>query len=669
MAGSFGDAAKGASARRQIGCLSVGRQPVRIQRRKGRQGVAGGARTNGFASYSKRTMGSEASCRSGVCGIAGILSKNERHSPFQLLGLARSMAETMRHRGPDDAGVWVSADGRIALAHRRLSIIDTSPGGHQPMEDTIANACIVFNGEIYNFLELKDELERSGLAFRSHSDTEVLLGALRHWGLGALPRLDAMFAFGYYSAAERSLLLARDIFGEKPLYYVDTSEYFAFASELHALTLLPGFDATVDRDVIAAYLCFQYVPGTGTIYRRSRKLAPGHWLCVDERNNVRMEPYFTFETSVHQGRRRPLDDLADELEERLVVSVKRRLISDVPLGAFLSGGVDSSTVAAVCTRKLGRELKTYSIGFENHRESEHFDAAEVARHLGTDHRDRVLAADALALGAQIGGALDEPNADTSCLPTYLLCKFAREEVTVALSGDGGDELFGGYARYFNTVSEWERKRAGDRSLDWWRAGEVYLSSRILVFPDDELISLFGSVPRPLRDLLSRSRAAIECDGRPLLNVLRELDARTYLPGAVLAKVDRMSMQHSLEVRAPLLGMDVARFAMALAADECYEAGEGKMVLKRVASRYLPPGWVARPKRGFGLPMDMWGAAQLMPALKQVILSKECRLAEFVDRSSLRQYIARLEREFHAYRGWALFILENWLRAHPATPAE
>lgn len=577
------------------------------------------------------------------------------------------MAECMRHRGPDDAGIWCSPDGLVALSHRRLSIIDTSSGGHQPMEDPLAKACIAFNGEIYNFLELKAELEREGFEFRSRSDTEVLLAALRQWGTSALTRLDAMFAFGYYSDVDRSLLLARDIFGEKPLYYVDTAEYFAFASELHALALLPGFDATVSTDTIAAFLCFQYLPGAQTIYRCVRRLAPGCWLRVGLSGKMESGSYFEFRTSPRQQQRRSLDELADELEDLIVTSIRRRLISDVPLGAFLSGGVDSSTVAAICTRRLGKQLKTYSIGFAGHSDSEHFDAAEISHHLGTDHSERVLAADAVELGAHLGKVLDEPNADTSCLPTYLLCKFARETVTVALSGDGGDELFGGYGRYFNTVEEWERKRAGDRSLDWWRAGDVYLSNRILVFPDEELRELFGTLPPSLRELLARSRAAIDSDKRPLINVLREWDARTYMPGAVLAKVDRMSMQHSLEVRAPLLGIDIARFAMGLAGDECYHAGQGKLVLKRVASRYLRYEWVARPKRGFGLPMDMWGAARLMPALRVLLRSSDCRLAAWIDRVNLERYVQRLEHQFHAYRAWALFILETWLRTHPATP--
>jgi asparagine synthase (glutamine-hydrolysing) len=588
-------------------------------------------------------------------------------APSQLGSLVEAMANTMVHRGPDDAGVWVAPDGRVALAHRRLAIIDVSEAGHQPMYGANRRSVIAFNGELYNFRELRAELEQDGLQFSSHSDTEVLLACLRRDGVDALPRLDAMFAFGYYDLDTRSLLLARDIFGEKPLYYVDTPDYFAFASELHALTRLPNFDPAISADAIASYLSFQYVPAPKTIYACAHKLLPAHWLRVDQNGSISSAPYFAFSTSGSEGTGRALDDQADELESILETSLRRRLISDVPLGAFLSGGVDSSTVAAIVRRKLGVDLKTFSIGFEGHADSEHLDAAAVAAHLGTQHRDKVLTTHAVELGRHLGSVLDEPNGDTSCLPTYLVSQFARTEVTVALSGDGGDELFGGYGRYFVTVDEWLRKRNGDPALGWWRAGAVYLSSRILVFPDAELEQVFGPMPTALRELLVQLRTGIEHDRRPLLNVLRELDARTYMPGAVLAKVDRMSMQHSLEVRAPLLGIDVARFAMGLAAGDCYQAGQGKLVLKRVASRYLPAEWMARPKRGFGLPTDLWGAKQLLPALDDLINSRDCRLRAWIPQANLARYLSHLAADFHAYRAWSLFVLENWLRTHPGAP--
>ena len=603
-----------------------------------------------------------------MCGIAGILSKRARFQAEEMARLARALAQAMAYRGPDDEGVWLSPDRRVALSHRRLSVIDTSQASHQPMLAANGSTGIAYNGELYNFRILRAELEALGHFFATSGDTEVLLAALHQWGTAALPKLDAMFAFAYYDAGQRRLLLGRDMFGEKPLYYADTADYLAFASELHTLTVLPGFDPTVERAAIAAYLSFQYVPAPLTIYRAASKLPPGHWLSVGDDNEAVIEPYFAFRTSGRLAAERPIGDLADELEELLVTSIERRMISDVPLGAFLSSGVDSSTIVAIATKRLGVPLKTFSIGFAGHPDSEHFDAAKIARALGTDHHERVLSADTIELGAYIGKVLDEPNGDTSCLPTYLLSRFAREQVTVALSGDGGDELFGGYGRYFNTVDEWTRKRAGDPALGWWKPGEVYLSSRILVFPDDELATLMGSVPDALAERLSRMRSAIENDGRPLLNILRELDAATYMPDAVLAKVDRMSMQHSLEVRAPLLGLDIAEFAKGLTADECYQKGQGKLVLKAVAERYLPPEWTRKPKRGFGLPMDMWGVGTLLPAVKRLLLGADCRLVEWTSPEALANYIGRLEADFHPYRAWALFVLEIWLRTHSAIPA-
>ena len=311
-----------------------------------------------------------------MCGIAGIVDKRGKLGPTRLAELAKEAADRMRHRGPDDSGTWLSPDGHCALSHRRLSIIDVSAAGHQPMASKTGRSVITFNGEIYNFLELKRELEAQGATFRSSSDTEVLVEMLERAGQTALPRLDAMFALGYYDISCQELLLARDIFGEKPLYYVDHENYFAFASELHALANLPGFDARIDRSSIASYLCFQYVPTPQTIYRSARKLPPASYLTVGPSGAVTIRPYYSFATSAAEHSARSLDDLADELEAILLTSLRRRLISDVPLGAFLSGGVDSSTVAALVTKKLGMLLQTFSIGFANHPDSEHLEAAE-----------------------------------------------------------------------------------------------------------------------------------------------------------------------------------------------------------------------------------------------------------------------------------------------------
>jgi asparagine synthase (glutamine-hydrolysing) len=611
-----------------------------------------------------------------MCGIAGVIDKTGRRSPAELGSLAQAMAATMVHRGPDDGGVWIDPQGGCALSHRRLSVIDTSRAGHQPLLSAEGKHVITYNGECYGYRELRAELEAQGERFVSHSDTEVLLAGLVKYGAGLLQRLDAMFAFGLWDRGARRLILARDLFGEKPLYYLDRPDLFAFASELQALTGLPGFDATVTDEAVASYLCWQYVPAPDTIYRAARKLPPGSALTLEVGPRAAAKPvidkYMVFRAVGPAETRRKPADLADELEAILAATVARRLISDVPLGAFLSGGVDSGLVAALVTRKLKLPLETFSIGFDGHAESEHEAARQTAQFLGTSHFDEVLVPDVIELGRHIGTVLDEPNGDSSCLPTWLLSSFARESVTVALSGDGGDELFGGYRRYFDTLAEAEAPPPG------WTAGRAYLSDRILLAPDAVLAELFGMVPPGVAAALAAERGFLDRGEpnrgeQPLLHRLRELDARHYLPGAVLPKVDRMSMQHGLEVRAPLLGIDVARFAAGLAVDACITKGpdgtlQGKALLKRVAQRWLPREWLDRPKRGFGLPMDGWSRATLLPLTRELLLDAEARLPHWIERRALDRFLAAQERQFSPYRVWALFILETWLRCHPAEPA-
>jgi asparagine synthase (glutamine-hydrolysing) len=600
-----------------------------------------------------------------MCGIAGLVDKTGRRSTAALAALAEAMAGAMPYRGPDDSGVWSDPEGGCALAHRRLSIIDMSAGGHQPRLSADGSHVITYNGEFYGYRALKAELEAAGTRFETSSDTEILLEGLAQRGAALLDGLDGMFAFGLWDRRARRLTVARDPFGEKPLYYLDRPDLFAFASELHALATLPDFDPTITRETLAAYLCWQYVPAPATIYRSAHKLPPGSVLSLGSAGSPSITRYFAFRADGAASSGRSIDDLAEELEPILARTVERRLISDVPLGAFLSGGVDSTLVAALVTRKLGRLLDTFSIGFAGHADSEHHQARETAAHLGTRHHEQVLSPDIVALGRQLGAALDEPNGDTSCLPTWLLAGFARERVTVALSGDGGDELFGGYNRYFDTLAE-----AGDGDApppSGWTPGRAYLSDRILLAPEAVLADLFGAVPAGLAAELAAERRLLDRDDRPLLHRMRELDARHYMPGAVLPKVDRMSMQHSLEVRAPLLGIEVAAFAGRLAQADCYAAGQGKLVLKRVAERYVPRAWLDRPKRGFGLPMDGWGKAALLPAAAALLLAPESRLSGWIARPALERFLAAQQNCFSPYRVWALFVLETWLQTHPSKP--
>jgi asparagine synthase (glutamine-hydrolysing) len=606
-----------------------------------------------------------------MCGIAGIVDHQGRWSREELARIARSMADTMPYRGPDDSGVWVSPDGKCALAHRRLSIIDTSSGGHQPFVLGEGRHAISFNGEIYNYLELKQELESAGHAFQTRSDTEVLLQLLAEHGEAAIERLDGQFAFAYWHAAERQLLLGRDPFGEKPLYWSEGDGWFAFASELHALTKVPGFDASIDADTIAEYLALQYIDAPRSIYRHAQKLKPGHWLRVAADGNTRTGRHFAFQPRGGVRPARPMQELADELEDILLRLVRRRMIADVPLGAFLSGGVDSSTVVALMTKALGGAVKTFSIGFENAPdETEHLFARQIAEHLGTEHHDRVLELDVLPLMHHIGTVLDEPNGDSSCLPTFLVSKIAKEHVTVCLSGDGGDEMFGGYGRYFATLQDEARLHDFD-------AGRQYFGSRMLIYVDEHLAELFGGVPARTAALLSSLRRRMSRDPGPLLHRMRAYDAAHYMPGAVLAKVDRMSMQHSLEVRTPFLSRELAAFCEQLSVDDCYASSllggpQGKLVLKEVAQRYLPRAWLDRRKMGFGVPTKTgWGREKMLGWMQELVVAGDSKLSQWIDKKGREAYAQRLSSAggFSFYQAWLMLVLEIWLRNHSGSRGE
>ncbi|MBK1644903.1 asparagine synthase (glutamine-hydrolyzing) [Thiocapsa imhoffii] len=608
-----------------------------------------------------------------MCGIAGIL-----YSPgvFSTEGLAQCLLEvrdTMVHRGPDDAGLWLDPDGGCGLAHRRLAIIDLSAEGRQPMGNADGSAQVTFNGEIYNFETLRDDLIARGHRFHSHTDTEVIPHLFESFDRRQVERLDGMFAFGVWHRPSRRLLLARDPFGKKPLYYAQGPGWFAFASELQALTRIPGFDRSIDPDALAYYLMLQYVPAPFSIYRGARKLLPGSTLVVQSRGDHfevgEAERFFRFdprEPAAADGL--ALEERQEELRLRVREAVRKRLMSDVPLGAFLSGGVDSALVAAMVTQELGRPLRTFSIGFGGTTETEHQYAREVAAHLGTDHHEDILSPDALELVHEIAARLDEPNGDSSCLPTYLLSRFTREQVTVALSGDGGDEVFGGYGRYRDTLLEQEslprRFVQSVRQRRLYNPADAYLSPRWFTLPPDQVDALTGGRPPAVAATLRSWRAALMDSSQPLMHRMRALDAETYLPGAVLPKVDRMSMQVSLEVRCPLLDRDLAEFAQGLPVSACWQPpAETKRILKRLATRYLPESWMNRRKMGFGLPSNTWSSERTLRLAHDLLLVPESRVAGLLDPDALRRLIAHQASPgcFSIYQIWPVLILELWLR--------
>jgi asparagine synthase (glutamine-hydrolysing) len=602
-----------------------------------------------------------------MCGIAGIFDPRRTLSPGELTARCAALCGAMVHRGPDDHGLWAAPGGGIAFGHRRLSIIDTGTGGRQPMLAPSGGA-LTFNGEIYNFPELRPDLERRGWTFATRTDSEVLLAGLELDGPGFVDRLDGMYAFAHWDGRARRLLLARDRFGEKPLYLYRSGGVLAFASEMHAFAALPDFDDRVAHEAIAQYLCFWSVPAPAAFYRACAKLEPGRLVGVADDLSLRGVARKDFATSTRREATRPLDDLADELEEILVRTVRSRLVSDVPLGGFLSGGIDSSVVAAMVTRRLNRSLRTYSIGFAHTPDSEHEHARAMADHLGCEHADEIVEPAGLSgMVDLIGTELDEPSGDSSCLPTWLLSRLARRDITVALSGDGGDEMFGGYGRYFSMLADRRRFEAGEAGFEAWRPGAAYYSTRMLLYPEPDLELLFGRVPDSLSATLAKLRHRLDDDPRPLLNRMREADARDYLPNTVLAKVDRMSMRHSLEVRAPLLGNAVADFAQRLGEADCWDGASGKRVLKAVARRHIPAQWLERPKMGFGLPMRSWAEGDALAVARSLLAPGSNRLASWLGQEAIDRFLAAQQARPLLYRLWALMVLETWLRSHPARP--
>jgi asparagine synthase (glutamine-hydrolysing) len=565
------------------------------------------------------------------------------------------MARAVAHRGPDDEGFWQDESLGVGFAHRRLSVIDLSAAGHQPMLSASGRFVIVLNGEIYNHLELRAALEKEGAApvWRGHSDTETLIEGVAHWGVRkALSRLVGMFAFAVWDRETRTLTLARDRLGEKPLYYGFLGREFAFASELKSLCAHRHFDKSIDRGALALLLRFSYIPAPQTIYQEVRKLPPASFLTIGaESMKPAVDTYWNarmLAAPAAVGSRELADgDAIDGLEALLKQAVKGQLIADVPLGAFLSGGVDSSTVVALMQAVSARPVKTFSIGFSEVGYDEAQHAKLVARHLGTEHTELYVApADALAVISKLPAIYDEPFADASQIPTHLVSQLARKEVTVALSGDAGDELFGGYSRYLFMERGWRslqrvpvplRRGAGKilRSVspDTW--DEVLallfrLAPRRYRLPnpggllhklagtldatdaDSFYLRLISRLPAP-EDVVIGGNEPATLLGDPRLATdfpdpvqrMMFFDLMTYLPDDILAKVDRAAMAVSLETRIPLLDHRVVEFAMRIPMHQKIRAGHTKWLLRQVLYRYVPPDLIERPKQGFSVPIDGW----------------------------------------------------------------
>ncbi|MCO6439699.1 MAG: asparagine synthase (glutamine-hydrolyzing) [Nitrococcus mobilis] len=641
-----------------------------------------------------------------MCGFAGYWHKDGKTEA----AFAERMVMQLEHRGPDDVGTCLDKSVGLALAHRRLSIIDISPAGHQPMTSPCGRFTLAYNGEIYNHLNLRAELERENGHFnwRGHSDTETLLAALRYWGItGTLGRANGMFAFAVWDRSERQLYLVRDRMGEKPLYYGRSGAAFLFASELKALTVHPQWQGTVDRNALTLYLRHNYIPAPWSIYQGIRKLPPAHFVVIGNGGADIGEPqcYWNLAAVAEAGVAASVDAgdshmLADELDELLRDAVGRRMAADVPLGAFLSGGYDSTTVVAQMQAQSARPVKTFTIGFYETGYNEAKHAKAVAEHLGTEHTELyVTPAEAMVVIPELPTIWDEPFSDSSQIPTYLVSQLARQQVTVSLSGDGGDELFCGYNRYVLGHRVWRR-------LSHLPAGLRKTLSFILArTPAGQLERVMGLLPRRLQvsrlgdrlpklaevlghqngeafyqSLVShwKSPAEIVIGSRepetllgntarhPNLPGLRErmmyLDAMTYLPDDILTKVDRASMAVSLEARVPLLDHRVVEFAWRVPTALKYRGGQGKWLLREVLYRYVPRELMDRPKMGFGVPIEHWLRGPLREWAEDLLGEKRLREEGFFNPAPIRRMWAEHvsgRRRWHYYL-WDVLMFQAWL---------
>jgi asparagine synthase (glutamine-hydrolysing) len=647
-----------------------------------------------------------------MCGIAGIFDSRRNCSTDELRSHVAAMANTLRHRGPDDDGVWVAADGGIAFGFRRLSIVDVSVAGHQPMASASRRYTVIFNGEIYNDEELRAALlaEVHPLTFRGHSDTEVMLAAFERWGIeGALKRFNGMFALAVWDNQTRTLSLSRDRMGEKPLYYGWFDNLLLFGSELKALRAHPAFDDEIDRSSLSLLLRFNCIPSPHTIHSRVRKLPPATILSVSgDATSETSTQYWSLDAAFTNAHNQPFSGTDAEatnlLESALRESVKLRMHADVPLGAFLSGGVDSSTVVALMQSASSRPVHTFTIGVTDSGYDEAADARAVARHLGTDHTELyVTPPEIQSVVPMLADIYDEPFADSSQLPTYTVARLTRRQVTVALSGDGGDELFGGYNRYLWVERVW--KATG------WLPSHVrrLLALSIASVPVSRWNAIYGAcsplLPSKLRqrlpgEKLHKISGVLSClDPRDmyaaltshwqhpadlvigassphtnpnltpspctsLVEYMMYSDATSYLPDDILVKLDRATMAASLEARVPMLDHHLVEFASRLPLRLKIRNGVGKWILRQVLYKYVPAHLIERPKMGFGVPLHAWLRGPLRSWAEALLDSTRLRNEGFFDPAVVRStWLDHLSGKHDwGYHLWDILMFQSWLQA-------
>ena len=642
-----------------------------------------------------------------MCGLAGFFSAAGATSD-ELERMLQRMIEPIRHRGPDDSGIWCDPATGIGLGFRRLAIIDLSALGHQPMRSASGRYTMIFNGEIYNFRQLRAVLERDGTRFRSHSDTEVILAAFERWGVGdAVPRLLGMFAIAVWDRDLRCLSLIRDQLGIKPMFVYAKDGLVSFGSELKALRAGPSFDTTIDVEGLSGFLRYLYVPAPRTIYRHAVKLPPGHILTIEDPKAPLPEPvcYWSAPDAARRGYLDPFtgtdEEAIEELDRLLSDAVRLQMQSDVPLGALLSGGIDSSTIVSMMQESSSSPIETFSIGFDAGQYNEAHHAAAVAKYLGTNHTELMLTGeDALKVIPRLPDMFDEPFADASQIPTFLVCELARRKVTVALAGDGGDEVFAGYHRYLEgeKILNWMRRMPqparqlaaagigavppamwdrtiGDASrmlrIPLRRAGDkMYKIGKLLEAGSESSMyrSLLSAWQNPEQLVVNGSSASGQVDailrsGKPLdlMDRMMLADQVTYLPDDLLAKTDRASMAVSLEVRVPLIDQRVVEFGWRIPRSLKYRGGDGKWILQQVLHRRVPRALVHRPKMGFSPPVEHWLRGPLKAWATDLLFSTALHQSGDLHVPVLRRQWDDFQagRNHSANALWAVLMYQAW----------
>ena len=639
-----------------------------------------------------------------MCGIAGFLDHSRESSDQGMQSITKSMVETLKHRGPNHQGIWVDEECGLALGHQRLSIIDLSAAGNQPMVSQDSRYVISYNGEIYNASEIGNELRKIGVKFKGHADTEVLIEAFSHWGIrGTLKKLIGMFAFALWDRKKKELMLCRDRIGIKPLYWAEFGDSILFASEIKALKKHPKWNSKINHESLNSFFLYNYVPGPKTIFEKVHKMQPGTIITVSPHKIPSIEKYWSLEEVIRSNKNQNLEitqkETEEELEKLLNDSVSKRLVSDVPLGVLLSGGVDSSLVASLAQKNSGKPIKTFTVGFDEDNYNEAPYSKKIAEYLRTDHNELYLSPkDVIELTPLLSSIYDEPFADSSQIPTTLISKFAKKEVTVSLSGDGGDEVFLGYNRHywanviwkiFGKIHKAPRKliakiilsvppmvwesffyllpkrvrpnQIGDKlhkvgkTIDSDSADEIY----------EKLISTYNAEDMPVKTTENITQDSAQDEISKLLpNFIERMsykDTMGYLPDDILTKVDRASMSIGLENRVPLLDHRIIEFTWKLPLSIRMEHGKRKILLKKILSKSIPKKLISRPKSGFGIPLDAWLRGSLKEWAEDMLNKDSLKNDEFLDSKKIQTLWKQHQskRYNHQNQLWAILMFQSW----------